>query len=58
MEKIVQVKKVGFETGIPMSDDVAFVRVDALDTDGNVIGSSNVVDTSTGDSVGSWIRTR
>lgn len=57
MEEIAQAKKVGFETGIPASDDVAFVRVDALDADGNVIGSTNIVDTSSGDSVESWIRT-
>jgi len=56
MEHIATVKKDGFETSIPASNDPAFVRVDALDADGNVIGSSNVVDTSSGDSVGSRIR--
>ncbi|GAP93376.1 putative arylsulfotransferase-like protein [Rosellinia necatrix] len=57
MEHMTTVRKAGFETSIlPSSDDVAFVRVDALDAGGNVIGSSNVVDTSSGDSVGSRIR--
>lgn len=54
MEEIARVNKAGFETGIPTSDDVAFIRVDALDIDGNVIGFSNVVNTSTGESVGPW----
>ncbi|KAI0467612.1 Arylsulfotransferase-domain-containing protein [Xylaria cf. heliscus] len=56
MEHVATVKKAGFETSILAPNDVAFVRVDALDADGNVIGSSNVVDTSSGDSVGSRIR--
>ncbi|KAI0440634.1 Arylsulfotransferase-domain-containing protein [Xylaria telfairii] len=56
MEHVATVKKAGFETGILAPNDVAFVRVDALDAEGNVIGSSNVVDTSSGDSVGSRIR--
>ncbi|KAI0543927.1 Arylsulfotransferase-domain-containing protein [Xylaria curta] len=57
MEHIATVQKDGFETGILAPNDVAFVRVDALDANGTVIGSSNVVDTSSGDSVGSRIRT-
>ncbi|KAH8165578.1 hypothetical protein CIB48_g2634 [Xylaria polymorpha] len=56
MEHVATVKKAGFETGILAPNDVAFVRVDALDAEGNVIGSSNVIDTSSGDSVGSRIR--
>ncbi|KAI0869909.1 Arylsulfotransferase-domain-containing protein [Hypoxylon argillaceum] len=56
MDQLVQVTKAGFETGIPTPGGYSFVRVDALDADGNVIGSSNVVDTSSGDSVGSLIR--
>ncbi|KAI0813004.1 Arylsulfotransferase-domain-containing protein [Xylaria sp. FL0064] len=56
MEHIVTVDKDGFETSIQPSADVAFIRVDALDADNNTIGSSNVVDTSSGDSVGSLIR--
>ncbi|KAI0096265.1 Arylsulfotransferase-domain-containing protein [Nemania sp. FL0031] len=56
MDQLSKVTKAGFETGIPTPDNIAFVRVDALDADGNVIGSSNVVDTSSGDSVGSLIR--
>ncbi|KAI0969451.1 Arylsulfotransferase-domain-containing protein [Xylaria arbuscula] len=56
LEQITTVAKDGFETSIQPSTDAAFIRVDALDADGNVIGSSNVVDTSSGDTVGSLIR--
>jgi hypothetical protein len=56
MEQLATVKKAGFETAILQPYDVAFVRVDALDANGKAIGSSNVVDTSSGDSVGSRIR--
>ncbi|KAI0535253.1 Arylsulfotransferase-domain-containing protein [Xylaria digitata] len=56
MERIATVEKDGFETSIKPSEEVSFIRVDALDTNGKVIGSSNVVDTSSGDSVGSIIR--
>jgi hypothetical protein len=56
MDHLATVKKAGFETGILQPYEVAFVRVDALDKDGKTIGSSNVVDTSSGGSVGSRIR--
>ncbi|KAK5633261.1 hypothetical protein RRF57_008975 [Xylaria bambusicola] len=58
MEMLTRVEKNGFETSIRPSEEVSFVRVDALDANGTVIGSSNVVDTSSGDSVGSLIRPR
>ncbi|KAI1108760.1 Arylsulfotransferase-domain-containing protein [Nemania sp. NC0429] len=57
MGRIRVARKTGFETGIPVPGRVAFVRVQALDGDGKVIGSSNVVDTSSGSSVGSRIGT-
>ncbi|KAI1824250.1 Arylsulfotransferase-domain-containing protein [Xylaria intraflava] len=56
MDLLTTVPKDGFETAIQPTQEVGFVRVDAIDTDGNVIGSSNIVDTSSGDSVGSRIR--
>ncbi|KAI3330746.1 Arylsulfotransferase-domain-containing protein [Ustulina deusta] len=56
MEHVTTVEKDGFETSIQPSAEVSFIRVDALDADGTIIGSSNVVDTSSGDSVGSLIR--
>ena len=56
MDSLTRVERNGFETSIKPSEEVSFVRVNALDADGNVIGSSNVVDTSSGDSVGSLIR--
>ncbi|KAI0594937.1 Arylsulfotransferase-domain-containing protein [Biscogniauxia sp. FL1348] len=56
LEHLVTVPKNGFETAITPPKPVSFVRVDALDADGNVIGTTNVVDTSSGDSVGSIIR--
>ncbi|KAI2635232.1 Arylsulfotransferase-domain-containing protein [Xylaria nigripes] len=56
MDHLATVPKQGFETAITPTAEVSFVRVDALDAKGNVIGSSNVVDTSSGDSVGSRIR--
>ncbi|KAI1169617.1 Arylsulfotransferase-domain-containing protein [Nemania sp. FL0916] len=56
MDQYTEVPKDGFETSIQPPGEVSFVRVDALDADGNKIGSSNVVDTSSGDTVGSRIR--
>ncbi|KAI0392141.1 Arylsulfotransferase-domain-containing protein [Xylariaceae sp. FL0594] len=55
MDHLATVKKAGFETGILQPDEAsyAFIRVDALDGDGNTIGSSNVLETSSGVSVGS-----
>jgi hypothetical protein len=56
MEPLATVVKAGFETAIISPNGVGFVRVDALDANGNFLGASNVVDTSSGDSVGSRIR--
>ncbi|KAI8628530.1 Arylsulfotransferase-domain-containing protein [Xylariaceae sp. FL1651] len=56
MKHLTTVPKAGFETAISSPSETSFVRVDALDFNGKVIGSSNVVDTSSGDSVGSLIR--
>ncbi|TGJ82944.1 hypothetical protein E0Z10_g5821 [Xylaria hypoxylon] len=56
MGHITTVEKDGFETSIQLSEEVSFIRVDALTADGKIIGFSNVVDTSSGDSVGSLIR--
>ncbi|KAJ3578645.1 hypothetical protein NPX13_g1917 [Xylaria arbuscula] len=40
MNSLTRVERDGFETSIKPSAEVSFVRVDALDTDGNVIGSN------------------
>ncbi|KAI0155096.1 Arylsulfotransferase-domain-containing protein [Xylariaceae sp. FL1272] len=50
------VDKRGFETSIKPPSEQAFIRIDALNEAGEMIGSSNVVDTATGDTVGSLIR--
>ncbi|KAI0018002.1 Arylsulfotransferase-domain-containing protein [Xylariomycetidae sp. FL0641] len=57
LARITTAEKTGFETAITPSTPKSFVRVEALDASGAVLGTSDVLDTSSGDSVGSIIRT-
>ncbi|KAI1329463.1 Arylsulfotransferase-domain-containing protein [Xylariaceae sp. FL0255] len=50
------VEKRGFETPITPPNALQFIRIDAYNAKGEKIGTSNTVDTSSGDSVGSLIR--
>ncbi|KAI1341251.1 Arylsulfotransferase-domain-containing protein [Xylariaceae sp. FL0016] len=56
LQHITTVAKQGFETPITPTTALDFVRVTALDAEGKVIGTTDVLDTSSGESVGSIIR--